>query len=274
METKSEIWDVVVCTHVGALRYAERLARHLAEAGLSVWYYGWQLKLGEPIKTHEYDAICRSRVGLTLCDKRGGCVNLGVMMQQKQRRPSSSFFVVHIPHPRPGYQTPAFAQEFPCFDLRNSWNEDGIIAVARQLQNRSKSFDEAHAPPSLFLCHAAEDGQIVEEIYYRLTDAGLNPWFDQDKLLAGDHWEREIKQAIRKSDFFVLFLSKASVAKRGFIQKEVRAAIDEYQHRPHGLAYIVPVLLDECAVPNIPLDQGTVLSHMKNSVKLQVAEYF
>src|SRR4030095_15133901 len=62
--------------------------------------------------------------------------------------------------------------------------------------------------------------------YYRLLDAGFDVWMDKINLLPGQRWQQEIPQAIRHSDFILIFFSKRSVAKRGYIQREFRLALD------------------------------------------------
>jgi TIR domain len=78
----------------------------------------------------------------------------------------------------------------------------------------------------------------VERLYFDLRDRGLDPWYDKEKLIVGDHWEDEIIEAIRQSDFFAIFLSQVSARKRGFIQREIRIAIREYQRLPYGTVYL------------------------------------
>jgi hypothetical protein len=44
-------------------------------------------------------------------------------------------------------------------------------------------------------------------------------------------------------------LSRASTTKEGFVQKEIRYALDELDSRPTGTILIVPVRLEDCDVP-------------------------
>jgi hypothetical protein len=47
----------------------------------------------------------------------------------------------------------------------------------------------------VFLSYAKEDGAIVKEFYDHLKTMGLDPWMDQERLLPGQSWEREIDRA-------------------------------------------------------------------------------
>jgi len=80
--------------------------------------------------------------------------------------------------------------------------------------------------PQIFFTYAREDTEAVEKVYRRLHDEGLKPWMDRKDILAGESWDSAIKRAIRRSDFVLIFLSKNSVNKRGFIQKEIRSGLE------------------------------------------------
>jgi formylglycine-generating enzyme required for sulfatase activity len=102
----------------------------------------------------------------------------------------------------------------------------------------------------IFLCHASEDKAQVREIYHRLRAIdGLEPWLDEEDLLPGQDWAREIPLALRKSDFILIFLSRTSVAKRGYVQREMKLALDAWQEIPEGTIHTIPVRIDECDVP-------------------------
>src|SRR5215475_3379443 len=102
----------------------------------------------------------------------------------------------------------------------------------------------------IFLCHATEDKAQVREVYHRLqaTD-GFEPWLDEEDLLPGQDWDYEIKRALKASDFILIFLSRISVAKRGYVQREMKQALDALQELPEGTIHTIPVRLDDCEVP-------------------------
>jgi hypothetical protein len=81
-------------------------------------------------------------------------------------------------------------------------------------------------PIQIFLCHTSEDKAAVLDIYDCLTALGYKPWLDKKDLLPGQRWRREIPKAIRASDFILIFLSKTSIAKRGYVQKEFKLALN------------------------------------------------
>lgn len=101
----------------------------------------------------------------------------------------------------------------------------------------------------VFLSYAREDKAKVRSIYARLSGAGLAPWMDIEDLAPGEIWESSIKKAIRYADFFLAFLSRNSVNKRGFLQKEIKNALDTWQEKLNSDIYIIPVRLDDCDLP-------------------------
>lgn len=45
-------------------------------------------------------------------------------------------------------------------------------------------------------------------------------------------------------------LSNKSVTKEGYVQKEIKLALDLADEKPEGVIFIIPVKLDDCAVPH------------------------
>jgi len=103
---------------------------------------------------------------------------------------------------------------------------------------------------SVFISYAREDYDRVIPFYYRLSQEGLNVWMDKINILAGEVWDLKIKNAIRNSDFFVLFLSSNSSYKRGYLQKEIKIALDAWQEKLEDDIYFIPIRLDECEIPS------------------------
>jgi hypothetical protein len=77
-----------------------------------------------------------------------------------------------------------------------------------------------------FLCHSSGDKERVRALYQRLEGDGVRCWFDEDDLLPGQDWDYEISRAIRSSQFVLACLSQQSIHKSGYLQKELRKALD------------------------------------------------
>ncbi len=102
----------------------------------------------------------------------------------------------------------------------------------------------------VFLCHASADKGRVREIYRWLTENGFEPWLDAENLDPGDHWKMEIAKAVKRAHVILVCLSQHSVNKEGFVQKEIKMALDVADEKPEGTIYIIPVRLEECAIPD------------------------
>lgn len=102
----------------------------------------------------------------------------------------------------------------------------------------------------VFLCHASADKPIVCQLYSYLEEHGIQPWLDIENLLPGQDWQREIPLALEKSDAIIICLSNNSVDKKGYIQKEIKFALDKVLEMPQARIFLIPVRLEECEIPD------------------------
>ena len=99
----------------------------------------------------------------------------------------------------------------------------------------------------VFLCHSSQDKPIVRELYQRLNAEGwIDPWLDEEKLLPGQDWDMEIEKAVEAADAVLVCLSRNSVNKEGYIQKEIKKVLDVSEKKPEGTIFIIPLRLEEC----------------------------
>lgn len=96
----------------------------------------------------------------------------------------------------------------------------------------------------VFISYAREDQPWAERLYLDLRLKQVNAWLDVRCLAAGANWKLEIKRAIRKSRYFILLLSKHSITKRGFVQREMKEAIEVLREFPTGDIFLIPAKLD------------------------------
>ncbi|MFN8413102.1 MAG: toll/interleukin-1 receptor domain-containing protein [Anaerolineales bacterium] len=101
----------------------------------------------------------------------------------------------------------------------------------------------------IFLCHSSSDKPEVKKIYKFLSQAGAAPWLDSENLLPGQDWNYEINKALDDSDVILLCLTKKSVDKEGYVQKEIRLALDRALEMPEGRIFLIPARLEECELP-------------------------
>jgi len=102
----------------------------------------------------------------------------------------------------------------------------------------------------VFLCHASQDKSIVRELHQRLlAEDWIDPWLDEERLLPGQDWNREIEKAVESSDAVIVLVSTTSVSKEGYVQKELRQVLRIAEEKLEGAIFILPVRLDDCAIP-------------------------
>lgn len=104
---------------------------------------------------------------------------------------------------------------------------------------------------TVFLSYAKEDVQHAERLYMDLRRAELDVWMDKKCLLPGQDWQHEIAKAIKHSTYFLALVSKRSLGKRGYVQKEMKLALEVLAQIPKGDIYLIPARLDD----SVPSDE-------------------
>lgn len=129
----------------------------------------------------------------------------------------------------------------------------------------------------VFLCHSKDDKTKIRKLYSRLIADGFDVWFDEAKLIPGQDWDLEIRNAVKNSDTVLVCLSKSSTTKEGYIQKEIRFALDVADEKPEGTIFLIPVRLEECNVPTrvsrfqwVDLFDKSGYSKLKESLHLRM----
>lgn len=101
----------------------------------------------------------------------------------------------------------------------------------------------------VFLSYAKEDKEKVLECYTLLKSKFFEPWMDEHDLLPGQNWDECLKSNMTDSDVVLAFLSKNSVTKTGYVQRELKYFLDKRKDFPTNFIYLIPILLDDCKVP-------------------------
>ena len=95
-------------------------------------------------------------------------------------------------------------------------------------------------PLKVFLCHSSADKPAVRELYQKLrAEPWIQPWLDEEELYPGQDWEIEIERAVESSDVVLVCLSISSINKRGFVQKELRFALDVALEMPEETIFLL-----------------------------------
>jgi len=101
---------------------------------------------------------------------------------------------------------------------------------------------------TIFISYAKEDSAQARRLFDDLRRHGFEVWFDEESLLPGQKWRPSIQDAIQKSRFFIALLSTHSVSKKGYVQKELKTAIEVLDEFPENQIFLIPIRLDDCDV--------------------------
>jgi len=115
-----------------------------------------------------------------------------------------------------------------------------------------------------FISYVREDSAVVDRIQAVLEGAGIPVWRDIKDIGLGLDWRREIEQAITEDTLvFIACFSETSTAKEVTWQREeLTLAVEQYRQRRPDRPWLIPVRLDDCAVPDIRLGAGTTLGSL------------
>lgn len=242
------------------------IAKRLRDAGLRVWFDMWDLLPGRSWVESTLRALEETRVVLLLIGEKDYTPeerswvsyesSVAAHYHLRSRRDMITLPVL-LPGASPSNMPPEVAG-LAYLALENS-SDESLTRLVSLLCMRVAPLVRVDSRPKIFLCHSKQDDERVSQLFYGLRDEGFDPWYDKEKLDIGDRWEDEILAAIENTDFFAMCLSEKAVGKEGFLQKEIRTAIRAFQSRAFDLAFLLPIRLEECEVPNIRIDENTTL---------------
>jgi hypothetical protein len=123
---------------------------------------------------------------------------------------------------------------------------DSLYFISQQPMEDATAVEK----PKIFLSYARKDKDAVDKLYRDLTNSNCLPWQDDKDITGGENFELAIAREVDNSDFFIACLSTNSVNREGYIQKELKWALDKWEEKPGNAIYIIPVRLDEeCKMP-------------------------
>lgn len=122
------------------------------------------------------------------------------------------------------------------------------LTAGEQSQLEAAQPDVDKKRPKVFISYAREDQAQAQRLYSDLKRAGAIPWLDLEDLLPGQRWRPTIRKALKESDYVVVMLSSRSISKRGFVQAELKKALEILEEIPASDIFLIPVRLDDCEV--------------------------
>lgn len=100
-----------------------------------------------------------------------------------------------------------------------------------------------------FISYASEDAVAARDIYNQLEKSDMQPWLDERDIPLGTEWDERIRRAIRDAHIVLVLISRNSIEKIGYFQKEVAFALERAREQPELDPFILPVKLEDVPVP-------------------------
>lgn len=112
---------------------------------------------------------------------------------------------------------------------------------------------------TFFVSYSRVDAARVQPLARELTSFGLDTWVDEAALTGGEMWRDRIASTIGSARGVIAMFSQQSVSRLWSEQAaEILAARDIRMVRPLA---VIPVRLEECQVPDMPIGPGTKTLH-------------
>jgi len=119
---------------------------------------------------------------------------------------------------------------------------------------------EGYLMAHVFLSYVHENSEIVNRLAATLRSFGIETWLDRDQITPGSRWRDAIRKAIENGAFFIAcFSSEYNQRSKTYMNEELTLAVDELRQRPTDQSWFVPVLLNECEVPDRNIGGGDTL---------------
>jgi NAD-dependent SIR2 family protein deacetylase len=98
----------------------------------------------------------------------------------------------------------------------------------------------------VFISHSYQDKKFVNQLTTRLREDGIQVWTEEKELATGDNIQEKISDAIRKTDYFIVVLSKNSTNSY-LVNFELSATRLKEISQEQNI--ILPVLIEDCEIP-------------------------
>lgn len=134
------------------------------------------------------------------------------------------------------------------------------------LENRDNSFSEGeyYIMNNVFISYVRENSNEVDRIYKELKAQGINVWLDREEISPGQRWRYAVKNAIKNGNFFLACFSSEYLQKeKTYMNEELNLAIEELRLHPINRTWFIPIRLNECPFPDIPISNAESISDLQ-----------
>ena len=137
---------------------------------------------------------------------------------------------------------------FPSFVIAMTTASIIAGAAAAGMMMLSRRLAREREERQVFLIYAREDLETARKLTAALREHGFRPWLDVEEIMPGQVWQKAVTRAIEQSAAALVLVS-AHLQKKGFVQEELKVALETLQEREEGLSPVIPVRLDDSEVP-------------------------
>lgn len=102
----------------------------------------------------------------------------------------------------------------------------------------------------VFLSYPSEHGKAAAQVKNFVRSVGVECWFDQDSLVAGQDWDRARNQSLIEADVFLVLCAAQTTGRNGVYQREINEALELLKDRRVGTIYIIPLRLEDAPLPS------------------------
>ncbi len=92
---------------------------------------------------------------------------------------------------------------------------------------------------SIFISYAKEDIDVARKLFSEFKNREFEPWLDIKSIKPGEKWKIAISHAIEKSNYFLALISSNSISKIGYVQKELKIALDLLENHPLQSTFVI-----------------------------------
>ncbi len=126
-----------------------------------------------------------------------------------------------------------------------------------------------HLPPprvmadrAVFISYAREDLPSVQRLKAGLDAAGIEAWFDLQRLEGGDDFQRQIRDNIARCSLFVPVISATTQQRvEGWFRREWNWAVDRLQGMAEEVTFVLPVCIDDTAEAGALVPEAFLKAH-------------
>lgn len=110
-------------------------------------------------------------------------------------------------------------------------------------------------PLKVFISYSHTDEELCKKLLNHLASLKrrgiIKEWFDR-KLIAGQDWDKNIKQELIDSDIIILLISSDFIASDYCYDVEIKKALEQHEK---GYSVVIPIILRPCDWQSLPFSK-------------------